>query len=438
MRKIYFLVLFFLLTACNESARTEAPVYPTELPVPIPALSDTATQPQYGATVTQVDEMPGMTPIPQASATQAETNLVVIDVHAFPDPADYIWQPVVDGLSKPLGLAHARDGSGRLFVVEQAGRIWIIQDGQLNPRPFLDIRWQVGSSGFEQGLLGLAFHPLYAENGYFYVNYTKRNDDSVVARFQVSQKDAFQADAKSETQLLVLKQPFQNHNGGEVAFGPDGYLYLGFGDGGSGGDPRNFAQSLDTFLGKILRLDVDSAQPYAIPTDNPFATGGGLPEIWAYGLRNPWRFTFDRVTGDLYIADVGQNQWEEVDFIPAGAPGGLNFGWKFYEGSYPFESVAPLETSFVFPVVEYSHAEGCSVTGGVVYRGHRLPAWQGIYLYGDYCSGRVWGLLRDTQNNWMSQVLFEGMGRITAFGEDEAGEVYLIDQAGIVYVLGKR
>ena len=239
-------------------------------------------------------------------------------------------------------------------------------------------------------------------------------------------------------QLLAVNQPFANHNGGAVVFGLDGYLYLGLGDGGSAGDPSGFAQSLTTHLGKILRIDISGSEPYGIPADNPYASGGGLAEIWAYGLRNPWRMAFDRQTGDLYIADVGQNQWEEINFVSAGTPGGLNFGWKFFEGLHPYEGSPPQGAALVSPVAEYSHAEGCSVTGGVVYRGERLPAWQGIYLYGDYCTGRVWGLLRDAQGNWQSQALFDGMGRITSFGEDETGEVYLIDQAGNVFILAQK
>jgi glucose/arabinose dehydrogenase len=356
----------------------------------------------------------------------------------LPDPTGYTWRPVAGGLQKPLGLATAADGTGRLFIVEQAGRIQVVQDGQLLPQTYLDITDRVGSRGNEQGLLGLAFHPHYAQNGFFYVNYTDLNGDTVIARFQVSADDPNRADPGSEKRLLSVKQPFPNHNGGSVVFGPDGYLYLGLGDGGSAGDPLGNGQSLDTLLGKILRIDVDNGDPYAIPPDNPFAGGGGRAEIWAYGLRNPWRFSFDRLTGDLYIGDVGQNQVEEIDFLPANSPGGSNFGWNFFEGSSAYQGAPPPGLLTIPPVTEYSHALGCSVTGGVVYRGSRLPEWQGIYLFGDYCSGSVWGLTRDAQGSWLSKILFERVGQITSFGQDEQREVYLVDQGGVVYVLDAK
>ena len=219
-----------------------------------------------------------------------------------------------------------------------------------------------------------------------------------------------------------------------------GMLYLGLGDGGSGGDPQGNGQALNTLLGKILRIDVDGGSPYAIPSSNPFVSETGKkPEIWAYGLRNPWRFSFDRLTGDLYIGDVGQNQWEEIDYLPAGSPGGANFGWNYYEGLHPYDNqVPPAGLSTMQPVAEYSHAQGCSVTGGVVYRGTNLPEWQGVYLYGDYCSGNIWGLLRDPQGSWMNTLLFENTGRITSFGQDEQGEVYLADHTGNIARLTKK
>jgi glucose/arabinose dehydrogenase len=345
---------------------------------------------------------------------------------------------VVGGLQKPLGIAAPADGTGRLFVLEQAGRVQIVQNGQLLPAPYLDIVSRVGSASNEQGLLGLAFHPRYAENGFFYVNYTDRNGDTVIAQFQVSPDDPNRADPGAEKRLLSVPQPYPNHNGGQVAFGPDGYLYLGLGDGGSAGDPQGNGQSLDTLLGKILRMDVDNGEPYAIPPDNPYAGGGGRVEIWALGLRNPWRFSFDRLTGDLYIGDVGQNQIEEINFLPFGAPGGANFGWDFFEGTSAYEGAPPPDLQALPPVAEYTHQMGCSVTGGVVYRGSRLPAWQGIYLFSDYCSGQIWGLVRDAQGSWQNQILFGPVGRITSFGQDEQGEVYLVDQGGILYVLDAK
>lgn len=334
-----------------------------------------------------------------------------------------------------MGIAHTLDGSGRIFVLEQEGRIRILQEGQLLPAPFLDISDRVGSGALEQGLLGLAFHPGYADNGSFFVNYTDRQGNTVIARYRIG-ADPNQADRDSETALLRVEQPFGNHNGGGLAFGPDGYLYIGLGDGGSGGDPLGNAQSLNTHLGKLLRIDVDQGDPYDIPADNPFLTGEGRPEIWAYGLRNPWRFSFDRATGDLYIGDVGQNSFEEINFLPAGSPGGSNFGWNYREATHPFQGTPPSNLELLDPVFEYSLSQGnCSVIGGYVYRGTALPAWQGVYLFGDYCSGRVWGLLRDSQGNWQNGLLFQTEANISAFGQDEAGEIYMADRRGMIYRL---
>jgi glucose/arabinose dehydrogenase len=337
---------------------------------------------------------------------------------------------VAAGFLRPVDIQHAGDGSGRLFVVEQAGRILILKNGRTLPTPFLNIIDEVGSSGNEQGLLGLAFHPRYAENGLFFVNYTDHSGNTVIARFHVS-ADPDVADPASETPLLHVNQPFPNHNGGVLTFGPDGYLYAGLGDGGSGGDPLGNGQKTDTLLGKILRLDVDSGEPYAIPNGNPFGN-----EIWAYGLRNPWRISFDRKTGDLWIGDVGQGTWEEIDILPAGSPGGANFGWNLMEGTHPFEGSA--QPGLLLPVAEYSHAEGgCSVTGGYVYRGAELPEWQGIYLFGDYCSGLVWGVVRSGEG-WQTQVLFQTGLSISSFGVDEAGELYVADLQGSILRLARK
>ena len=254
----------------------------------------------------------------------------------------------------------------------------------------------------------------------------------------MSDENPSQADAGSEFRLLSILQPYPNHNGGSVVFGPDQYLYLGLGDGGSGGDPENNGQSLNSLLGKILRIDVDQGDPYAVPSDNPFYSGGGLPEIWTYGLRNPWRIAFDRLTGDLYIGDVGQNQWEEIDFVSANSSGGENFGWRYYEGSYPYQGQPPENVQFVPPIAEYGHDQGCSVTGGVVYRGQKLSDWQGIYIYGDYCTGSVWGLLREENGVWKQMLLFENLGQISSFAEDEVGEIYLIDHNGSILTLVKK
>jgi glucose/arabinose dehydrogenase len=326
-------------------------------------------------------------------------------------------------------------------VLEQPGRIRIVKDGQLLPVSFLDITGRVGSNGNEQGLLGIAFHPRFFENGYFYVNYTDGNGDTSISRFTASGDSA---DPASEKRLIHVPQPFANHNGGAMKFGPDGYLYIGLGDGGSQGDPYGNAQSGNTLLGKILRIDVDNGDPYAIPPDNPFAGSGEVyQEIWAYGLRNPWRFSFDQVTGDLWIGDVGQNSWEEIDRVPSGAPGGANFGWNKMEGTHPFEgSNLP---DYVAPVAEYSHASGCSVTGGYVYSGSSLPEWQGVYFYGDYCSGIIWGLAGASSDMVPVSAgapqpvqLFQTNFRITTFGIDAAGELYLADRSGGIYQLAKR
>jgi len=419
---------------------TAAPATPAAA---VTAAVTTAAAPPLASPTSAALPATGLEQTPTASVTQAAE--MSPNVSALPDPNGFTWRPLVAGLSSPVGLANAGDGSGRLFVLEQVGTIRVIRAGSLLPEPFLNIVDRVGSQGNEQGLLGLAFHPQYAQNGFFYVNYTDKNGDTVIARFQVSATNPDQADPASEVPLLRVDQPFPNHNGGVVAFGPDGYLYLGLGDGGSAGDPNGNAQSLDTLLGKILRIDVNSVspgQPYAVPADNPFAAGGGRPEIWAYGLRNPWRFAFDRGTGDLYIADVGQNQYEEIDYLRAGSAGRLNFGWDYFEASHPYEGQPPASEVFIAPVAEYAHDQGCSITGGEVYRGTRLPEWQGVYLYGDFCSGNVWGLLRDAQGAgqaaWQNGLLYTNVGRVTSFGLDDAGEVYLVDRAGAVLQLDRK
>ncbi len=350
---------------------------------------------------------------------------------APPDPDSIRLETVVTGLTRPLYLTHAGDSSGRLFVVGQSGAILVIQDGALLPEPFLDVSGLVspdalGSGYSERGLLGLAFHPAYAKNGRFFINYTDVNGDTAIAEYTVSADDPNRADPASARVILQVAQPFANHNGGQLAFGPDGYLYIGLGDGGSGGDPQGNGQNRFALLGKILRIDVDSAEPYAVPPDNPFADGANsAPEIWALGLRNPWRFSFDRATGDLYIGDVGQGDWEEISFQPAGSPGGINFGWNAMEGNHSFGGGATPD--MVPPIVEYSHNDGCSVTGGYVYRGEAIPDLQGVYLYGDWCSGIVWGAYRDEAGAWQTVELMGTFRHITSFGEDEAGELYLLD-----------
>lgn len=378
------------------------------------------------ASVEALPPSPSPTAIPGPVPTQVPPSPTPVPAARMPDPASAVWQPVIDGLRQPVDLAQA--GDERLFVVEKHGLIRILRDGQLAPVAFLDLTDRVGSSASEQGLLGLAFHPRFAETGALFVNYTDRSGATVVSRFHAS---GDHVDPGGEQILLRLEQPFANHNGGALAFGPDGYLYIGTGDGGSAGDPLGNGQSLNTLLGKILRLDVDGGEPYAIPPDNPYAGSGEVyPEIWASGLRNPWRIAFDRLTGDLYLGDVGQNQWEEIDWLPAGAAGGANFGWSIREGLHAYHGEAAA--GLTDPIAEYGHDQGCSVTGGRVVRDPDLPAWQGVYLYGDFCSGRVWGLLRTPDGGWLSSLLFETGRSLSAFGEDAAGRVYLVDYAGAV------
>ncbi|MCZ7540878.1 MAG: PQQ-dependent sugar dehydrogenase [Anaerolineae bacterium] len=350
----------------------------------------------------------------------------------------YQLVPVASGFSRPLYVTHAGDGSGRLFVVEQSGAIRVIKDGAALRQPFLDVSGLISRQALEdnyteRGLLGLAFHPNYAENGLFYINYTDLNGHSVISRYTISADDPDRADATSAAPLLYVEQPYANHNGGHMAFGPDGYLYISLGDGGSGGDPLGSGQNLSTLLGKILRIDVDVPDGYAIPADNPFVEReGARPEIWAWGLRNVWRFSFDRATGDLYLADVGQNQWEEINFQPAGSAGGENYGWNAFEGTHVY-SGQRAASDVVPPVLEYDHSVGrCSVTGGYVYRGERIPALQGVYLYGDWCSGTIWSAQRGARGLWQAVVSLESGRNISSFGEDEAGELYLVDYGGAV------
>jgi glucose/arabinose dehydrogenase len=336
----------------------------------------------------------------------------------------------VSGVEAPLFLTHAGDGSGYVFIVGQTGRIHIAgSNGELAQEPFLDISDRITAGG-EQGLLGLAFDPRYAANGRFYVNYTDGNGDTVVAEYLRANEE--RADPASERVLLRIEQPYANHNGGMVAFGPDGYLYIGMGDGGSGGDPHNNGQRLNTLLGKILRIDVESGEEYGIPPDNPFADGGGRPEIWAYGLRNPWRFSFDRETGDLFIGDVGQNDLEEVDLLQSGHPAGANLGWRIMEASQCFESDECNSDGLVIPVAEYPTSEGCAVTGGYVYRGTRFPSLRGGYLFADFCGGQIWGLsAADARfGSTRARLLLQTQLGISSFGEDEAGELYVTDLTG--------
>lgn len=349
----------------------------------------------------------------------------------------------LSALNNPVDIANA--GDDRLFIVEQNGVIvWVRGTNITESGEFLDIDARVRSGG-ERGLLGLAFHPDYADNGFFYVNYTDNDGHTVVSRFSVSADDPNRADPDSEKILLTQEQPYSNHNGGDLAFGMDGYLYIGLGDGGSGGDPQNYAQTRTTLLGKMLRIDVDNGDPYAIPPDNPFAEEDfTLDEIWSLGWRNPWRFSFDRETGDMWAGDVGQDAWEEIDFEPVGDAGGRNYGWRCFEGNATFNqgNDCPDASQMTFPVHQYPKPNnGCiSVTGGYVYRGTTFADLQGRYIYGDFCTGQFWSILPDGTDGFINEELaIDGGGNFqpSSFGEDQYGELYMTDFAsGAVYLVG--
>lgn len=397
-----------VLVAVLVAACTAATATPSGPPPPIvtPAPATAAPSPTPAPA----------TPTPSAAASVAAIGL----------------EPLVDGLASPLFVGNAGDGSGRIFVLEQSGRIRVIREGRLLAEPYLDLTDRIASGG-ERGLLGLAFSPTFAEDGLLYVDYTDRSGATVVSELRAPDPAEDSADPASERVLMVIEQPYANHNGGALAVGPDGLLWIATGDGGSGGDPQGNGQRLETLLGKLLRVDPRPAggAPYAIPADNPFvARSDARAEIWAYGLRNPWRFSFDRATDDLWIADVGQGSIEEVNRWPAGSPAGPNFGWNTMEASTCFEPAEGCATEgLVLPVAEYGHDLGCSVTGGYVYRGGGVPGLAGTYLYADFCSGTIWGL-DAAATGPQPRVIAEGAGAIASFGEDEAGELYVVDLAG--------
>ena len=334
------------------------------------------------------------------------------------------------GLKFPVQITNAGDGSGRIFVVEQKGSIRIIKNGALLNAPFLAISDRVKCC-WEQGLLSMVFPPSYPSKSYFYVNYTNNTGDTVVSRFRVT-ADPDLADPESEEILLTIAQPDHRHNGGHMAFGPkDGYLYIGTGDGGPLRDPDNRAQDPSTLLGKMLRIDVESGvKPYSIPVDNPYVqTEGYRDEIWALGLRNPWGFSFDSQTGDLYIGDVGELQYEEINYQPASSAGGENYGWSIMEGLHCFKTNSCSSENLILPVAEYDHSHGCAVVGGLVYHGLRFPHMQGIFFYADFCTGQIWGLRREG-NGWNNALLLDAPFQISSIGEDEDGNVYVADYNG--------
>ncbi len=374
---------------------------------------------------------------PSNAATETSTPIPAPDTQPAPDWPEIVLVETLSGLRNPVDFAHARDGSGRVYVVEQIGLVQEFTDGSQGDTPFMDIRDRVNCCG-ERGLLGIAFPTDFSSSRTLYVNYTTTDPGSLhtrVSRFQL-RPDLHQVDPDSEEIIMQFHQPWRNHNGGQIAFGPHGYLWIGTGDGGSAADPQDNGQKGQTLLGKLLRIDISAAAsaPYSIPDDNPFVGNDAfLDEIWAYGLRNPWRFSFDRETGDLYIADVGQNAWEEVNFQPADSRGGENYGWRIMEGLHCFNPSSGCSTAgLTMPVAEYDRVAGLSITGGYVYRGQDHPSLQGIYFFADYVTGNIWGLRR-VNGLWESELLLDSSYSISSFGEDEAGNLYLVDYSGAIY-----
>ncbi len=424
------LALTLILAACRQPGTPQVVAAPS----PVPTNTPTSTP------VPEPTEAPGPAPSTPTPATVPPTDTPTPQPIFDPDAIAIGPRKVITGLTQPVFLTHAGDGSQRLFVLERPGRIWLFGPDLGQPTLFLDIRERVGSRAPEQGLLGLAFPPNFRETGHFFVNYTDRQGDTRIVRFTVSPQDSNAADPASEFLVLALDQPAANHNGGMLAFGPDGMLYVGTGDGGAANDQFGNGQNPATLLGKMLRLDVtsDPSQPYVVPPDNPWVTDTWngqevRDEIWALGLRNPWRYSFDRRTGDLWIGDVGQNAWEEIDHVDwaSQSKGGLNFGWPIMEGNHCFQRADCDPTGLELPVAEYGHQEGnCSVTGGYVYRGAAYPLLDGVYFYADFCSGFLGALWRDSQGDFQNQRVLATGPSISSFGEDEQGELYLLDYGG--------
>lgn len=433
--------LVILLAACNQAGSTSPADSLTTQPTsslgasPTPPPGDTASPEPTGSpttpppTATPMAELPATLPMSPPAGESTATIPPSPTPPAF--PPSIALEPVLGGFEAPVYLTHAGEGlsgGSRLYIVEKVGRIYLAENGVVQPTPFLDISARVGSQGSEQGLLSLAFPPDFGDSGLFYVNYTDLNGDTVVASYRRLAGNPGQGDPGSEQKILQIEQPAANHNGGQLQFGPDGYMYIGMGDGGRAGDPWGNAQNPEVLLGKLLRIDVSGTETYTVPDSNPLlGQPGARPEIWATGLRNPWRFSFDRATDDLYIADVGQNIYEEVDFQPAAGPGGQNYGWDIMEGNHCFEPQTGCDTGgLVPPAAEYDHSQGCSVTGGHVYRGTRYPQLTGVYFFGDFCSGNIWGLRREGSGQWQMALLLDTELSISSFGEDAAGEIYVI------------
>ena len=440
-------LITLVLAGCGNGREAPPPILPPEQQPDATAAPNTADVSDVDAPEPELSEANAIMAEPTISETISQT------VTFNPDKGNIGLQPLVSGLTKPIFVTHAGDGSGRIFVVEQRGIIRILEKGELLTKPFLDISERVNDGSNEQGLLGLAFAPNYAETGFFFVNYTDADGDSVVARYLVAAEDANRADADSESITLNIDQPAGNHNGGMLAFGSDGYLYVGTGDGGAANDRFGNGQNPQSLLGKMLRIDVttEPTVAYTIPADNPWvgtnwAGQEVLDEIWAVGLRNPWRYSFDRSTGDLWIGDVGQNQYEEVDYVPAATRPPLNFGWPIMEATHCFGSADCVQAGLWMPVAETDHQGNCSLTGGYVYRGLAFPELNGVYLFGDYCSGKIWATLPDPDaaqaeslaaqdavgslGTWRTVEILDTDLSINSFGEDEAGELYVIDHRG--------
>ena len=448
-------------TAATTPVR-EADVAPTEPPGDTPTSQAAPTASAGVSPSPVVDQKPGptakppslpsVTPTPSPAqpsspqtageATSDQSTPTAGAVAVVESPlTKMVVEQAFPGVSfqEAVHLTYPEDGSNRLFLVLQPGRIMAFENDQSvsSVQTFLDISMRVNNRGNEEGLLGMAFDPEYRDNGYFYVYYSASPPRrSVVSRFAVSAADPNLADWNSEVVVLEVPQPFSNHNGGHLLFGPDGYLYIGLGDGGSGGDPDGNGQNASTLLGAILRIDVSvlgREGTYRIPPDNPFSDRAdvGRPEVWAYGLRNPWRFTFDRQTGELWAADVGQNRFEEVDIILPGR----NYGWNIMEGAHCFRDASCDQEGLEQPVAEYGRAGGCSITGGYVFRGERLPSLHGAYVYGDFCSGKIWALRYDSASVTEHIELVESPLNISAFGEDQSGELYILSYGGGIYRL---
>lgn len=429
--------LALVVAACTPPGTGRLPTPAVASPAAPPAVASAPASPAASPATLSPSPTPAVSPdVSGLFSAPTTSDLTPAATAGISRRVSLGLEKVAGGFAAPLFVTGDGTGSGRLYVVEQGGRIRLIEPGgRVASRPFLDISERITSGG-ERGLLGLAFHPSYASNGLFYVDYTDRDGNTVVSEMRRSADSPDRADATSQRVLLHIDQPYPNHNGGMLAFGLDGFLYVGMGDGGSSGDPQNRAQSLGTLLGKILRIDVDERDgglPYAVPPTNPFVDRpGARPEIWASGVRNPWRFSFDATTGDLWVGDVGQDRWEEVDRLTATTGGGrgTDLGWRLMEGRACYDPTTGCPTAgLTMPMAVYGHDVGCAITGGYVYRGSRSPALDGTYLFSDYCSGRIWGLDAAGPDVQDPVLLLESGGSIASFGQGDDRELYVADIA---------